>query len=99
VPMMDASGNRLMGSVVSIGEDVVTMDSIIRWLVRTCISRVPSWAYAKLQPKRLPLCLPVAAVVVARMVAAPVEAMTVKEVPVDRVVTVNNNKGSFHLPG
>ena len=26
VPMMDASGNRLMGSVVSIGEDVVTMD-------------------------------------------------------------------------
>ncbi|MEN6589186.1 MAG: peptidylprolyl isomerase [Proteiniphilum sp.] len=26
VPMMDASGNRLMGSVVSIEEDVVTMD-------------------------------------------------------------------------
>src|SRR5690554_7896070 len=26
VPMMDASGNRLVGSVVSIGDDVVTMD-------------------------------------------------------------------------
>jgi FKBP-type peptidyl-prolyl cis-trans isomerase SlyD len=26
VPMMDSSGNRLMGSVVEIGEDIVTMD-------------------------------------------------------------------------